>query len=70
MKLKLAHNVGRDMPNPQSESFGGTPSRFDLQRSAKVTWLKFAQHFVAHPMELERQKWHQTTRRIQILLLH
>ena len=26
-KLKLAHNVGRDMPNPQSESFGDTPSR-------------------------------------------
>ena len=43
---------------------------FDLQRSAKVTWLKFAQHFVAHPVELERQKWHQTTRRNLILLLH
>ena len=27
IKLKLAHNVGRDMPNSQSESFGGTPSR-------------------------------------------
>ena len=27
IKLKLAHKVGRGMPNPQCESFGGTPSR-------------------------------------------
>ena len=39
IKLKLVHNVCRDMPNPQSKSFSGTPSRqpFDLQRSAKGT---------------------------------